>query len=131
MSKDLLSPRFKVIADYPGNVLDIGLLFNTNIPDYYNKFPAVFRRMEWWEEIDLKDMPLYVRKSCSVGSLKVGGIYKVIEWRHYDNPELLSLRASKTGAIISNVFSLMNASRFLPATEEEYNDYINSLKNKS
>lgn len=58
--EQLMQPRYMVIADYPGNVQDIGYVFRSDIGEYYDKFPAVFRRMPWYEGRKVEDMPKYV-----------------------------------------------------------------------
>ncbi len=74
--QELLKPRYKVIADYPGNEIPIGtILFKHNNTywtdgkqyEFYEpektfiEYPHLFRRLEWWEDRDVKDMPEYVK----------------------------------------------------------------------
>lgn len=76
--EDLMKPRYKVIADFPqwssfkykiGDLLEkLGIHFvgsgtsrgiNENEIDLY---PAIFKKLEWWEERKESDMPQYVKK---------------------------------------------------------------------
>jgi hypothetical protein len=63
-NEELMLPRFNVIADYPNSSFDIGdileqdekhktnywvklQLYTSRYPD---KYPNIFRKLEWWEE---------------------------------------------------------------------------------
>lgn len=66
-SKELLNPRFEVIADYPGNDEIIGHVLEC--PNFDNdftvkywcerneKYPNLFRKLNWWEKRNEEDMP--------------------------------------------------------------------------
>lgn len=66
-AKELLNPRYEVIADYPGNTSVIGSVWEC--PNYDNDFtveywvqsndryPHLFRKMNWWEKRNIEDMP--------------------------------------------------------------------------
>lgn len=127
-TEELLKPRWKVIADFPGSLLSIGEIL-TNLkyhqePDDYSiriqtelgelgifpsEFPAVFKELEWWQERDEKDMPKYVRyKGCEMfrlNSPKMGEVLKV------DNYQEDYLNHNKGCDWIS---------LYEPATEQEY-----------
>ena len=84
--EQLLQPRYLVIADYPNSIYKVGKLLiedrdflfyegmnHKNFIKPYD-FPHIFRRLEWWECRDIKDMPEYVKG-------KDGSIYKISEDR--------------------------------------------------
>ena len=71
-SKELLQPRFKVIADYPYSEYPIGLVlvkelthhftytkddkkYTTNIKDI--NYPHLFKKLNWFEERKKEEMP--------------------------------------------------------------------------
>ena len=63
----LLRPRFEVIADYPNPknhpYFEVGEFVDTITEEdieYFTKYPHLFRKMSWWENRDVKDMPMYV-----------------------------------------------------------------------
>lgn len=83
-AKELLTPRFEVIADYPYNPHEIGAIiesevgissihqttiqytdeFGENIkqqnlctPSSFEKYPHLFRKLNWWEHRKVEDMP--------------------------------------------------------------------------
>jgi len=57
----LLIPRYKLIADYPGNVASLGSIIEDGASDsIYDKYPGVYEKLEWWKEREQKEMPKYV-----------------------------------------------------------------------
>lgn len=124
--EQLMQPRYKVIADFPHSSMWVGMIF---IPEkkeikFYDKYPHLFKRLEWWEDRKIEDMPAYLKfdderlSITSYGNDVEPEIHKVknhwykicssfmSEWRNVD----YSYRA------------------FMPATEQEYNTYIQSQK---
>lgn len=69
MTKDeLLKPRFKMIADFPGCVFDVGEVLECspaqkNLIWHYEKYPHLFRKLEWWEGRKEKDFPLFANSN--------------------------------------------------------------------
>lgn len=67
--EQLLQPRYKVIADYPGNVQPIGHIHQCiGDPEsirYWveqkEKYPQVFQRLEWWEHRTDSELPRYMK----------------------------------------------------------------------
>jgi len=90
---DLMKPRYLVIADTPyPNTPTIGTILTLEESGVSNwltvkhndfvyskmmldKYPHLFRPLQWWEFRDEKDMPEYVKHN--------GKIYKVTGWRGY------------------------------------------------
>ena len=77
--EELLKPRWKVIADFPGNTFYVGEIIE--IPSQYilqqivlqgnnyqsvdldinpSFYPAIFKKLKWWEERKEEDLPKYV-----------------------------------------------------------------------
>lgn len=126
-SEELLKPRYKVIANWPHQAYEIGailgdraalvrnLISSSNLSDY----PSLFQKLEWWEERKVEDLQGYVK--CNVKGepwvFKVSEIIRVsdtgFEFTHTDN------------RIPSSWFAWQPA----PATEQEYNDFINQSSN--
>lgn len=116
--EELLTPRFKVIANYPNSPFKIGdiLIQKINKPNtflvegrtyndrYPDNYPAIFREMNWWEERDINDMPEYVKKAYK------DTFYKIEKW-HSHNTMCRIVDKPYSGYVQS----------FIPATEEEYN----------
>lgn len=115
--EELLKPRFLLTNDYPGNNREVGSIsIEIHTAEYFRKYKANFRELEWWEERDIKDMPGYIRfyEPLPQG-FKIG---KVSKW------EVGNQRCIVTSDVDSVRRELSIAD--LPATESEYNEYIKS-----
>lgn len=96
-AKDLLAPRFKLIADFPnrsdfrirvGDVLTLdywdakngkyghkqGNL--TTYAPYYEQYPHLFKKMNWWEDRTEDQMPKYL---VSLG-FPENGVHTIVKW---------------------------------------------------
>lgn len=91
-NEDLLKPRYKVIADYPGNLQPIGhiyeIIFNDeealkNWCDNKDYYPHLFKKLEWWEEREEKDMPEYVKGGNEITKLNRVDFESSSEWIFY------------------------------------------------
>lgn len=138
-TEQLLKKRFKVIADYPksnyavGEILtkgDAGMVFtmphekdicgNVREPiESIEKYPHLFKELQWWEDRKPEDMPEYVKEGEYIfkakwlikkGELKM----KIFE---YPDDELQWAEYYVVNSVMS-FFSI--------ATESEYLNYINS-----
>ncbi len=132
--KDLLIPRFKVIADYPNSWFILGNIYtglkgaNPNSDYWYlkdnsphgvgtvdpTKYPSVFQRLQWWENRTPLEMPRYLKKDNMV--------FKV---RAYTHP------AAKGFPLFYEKDEIPGShyiSYFQPATKEEYNLFIKNRK---
>ena len=126
--EELIMPRYKVIADYPNNnYYDVGEIINLVVKsngEYWNgeasyyltekeiqKYPHIFRRLKWFEDRDEDIMPMYIKL------IEAEGVAKVINYNVDSNtPCMVKVKALSVGTV--------NLYDYLPATEEEYNDYI-------
>lgn len=97
LAKDLLKPRFEVIADYPSSLYAIGdeveeheidKFHYQNCGDYQytsaqtlSKYPHLFRKLNWWEKRTVEQMP---KKLMSMADSKCD-TYEIEKW----NMELL------------------------------------------
>ena len=71
-NEELLRRRWKVIADYPKSVYNVGDILNggwrsedliycdTDGPRW-SHYPHLFKELEWWEERAIEDLPDYVK----------------------------------------------------------------------
>jgi hypothetical protein len=109
----LLKPRFIVIADYPGNTQPMGYIFE-GIGVYFDKFPSVFKPLQWWEHRELSELPEYVKM---VHKNYEYSVQKVSKWD------------TETGYIITEDWgSYQHLKYFQPATETDYLNYITQTK---
>lgn len=129
---DLLKPRYKVIADYPGSDFEIGailtkygMLYDYEIEPGRHRsysdhmiegYSHLFQKLEWWQDRKPEEMPKYVK---SISGHDIGRVYKVANpnqdgrvWHIDGEIEFGHLRRWAAG--------------YMPITLEEYNSYINS-----
>lgn len=114
-------------------------------PKRLNDYPHIFQPLEWWQERAIGDLPEYVkvtREDCA----KDTGLYcRVHKWSPIDN--LLPSSIGEIGAELEGYepsylcrpdlnfpgqrYGRLNAVHLLPATEADYNAYLqttNQLK---
>lgn len=127
--EELLKPRYKVVAEYPGSPLlleDIltyderGYFYNFNMHCVINpeRYPAIFKPLEWWEERAADEMPEYVKDNYC------GEVHKVSAWtgiNSFGRP--LYTYKQKSG----NEGQTFVGITIVPATKEEYGQYQSSL----
>ena len=136
--ENLMMPRYKVIADYPHNPYKVGDLLeeftntafkltvtyngnsmdetqaNTYPASAIEKMPHLFRKLNWWEERKVEDMPDYVKWDV--------GIYPT--WKKIMKVDKWNSNGSFDHENVT--ISVINC---FPSTEQQYNDYINSKSN--
>jgi hypothetical protein len=121
---ELLKPRYKVIADYPDNKNKVGDIITLQtaqtkaahelVCGWYDKYPAIFQPLEWWQEREPDEMPEYLKDT------RDGEIVKAIQYG--DNQVLVKAR----------VFECRIELRYMiPSCIADYNAYLqttNQLK---
>lgn len=129
--QELLKPRYKVIADYPeierhniriGDVITISesAMYADKTQDGtpvvaidHEIFPAVFRRLEWWEERDVKDMPEYLKYNINDKNWYGNVVFEKVDMFYGDNNEYVAL-------VDRDEMMQYCTSWYLPTTETEY-----------
>lgn len=133
-TEELLKPRYKVIADWPNNTFPIGTVLIkhdswdnwTHVEeteefvrnelvgfkeDGIKKYPHLFRKLEWWEERKVEDMPEYVKHEDG----------RILKPKHFMNTWGKPVPKGCTES--GEFFSYQNLT---PSTETEYLTYKNS-----
>lgn len=110
-TEELLRPRYKVIAQYPFSPHPTGHIIKTAFGNkYFDQYPHLFKKLEWWEQRDSEELPEYVKTpEGKVRRLQV------------DDGDLMLDRCK---------LSWFNLSRCTPATLAEYEQYINQKENQ-
>lgn len=141
---DLMVPRCKCIADWPrnnkvkvGDILffvpgDTGFqvghysdhirgfpLGTLMVPGDVEPFPHLFKRLEWWED---REEYFWLDKSESRRPLFVSNIGKSV----YGTAWAIDLSNGSFTLIVGDDNTKAHLSNYLPASEQEYNEYINS-----
>lgn len=140
-NEELLVPRYKVIATWPGmdyNVGNIILMFDDGSDElhsqddgggfiqwdrFYKSFPHLFRPLAWYEKREEKDMPEYIKMKNRIykveewnrnalGKLTPSGTYTHYNGRNNTFPVQVSI----------SVDWLFNAKTSAPATKEEFDN---------
>ena len=121
--EDLLTPRYKVIADYPGCPFKVGAVlekvktvsgkwFVRGMFHDPEDFPANFKKLEWWEERKGNEAPKYIKSNNIV--------YKVDRWsKSFQDTHWLGCFVNKTKYI--------PCEELTPATSDDYNAYLQTL----
>lgn len=111
---ELLKPRYKCIADYPGSHLKIGQVVDEDYAkrDYdakneFEKYPAIFKKLEWYEERKESDMPEYLRSRAGNFIVKVN--------RYIDKGVTVAINNEFFNRVDITLLNL-----YLPAIESEY-----------
>lgn len=89
-TEELLKPRFEVIAEYPYSEYPIGLILIQELTNCFRyksenkrytmvlkdieKYPHLFRKLNWWEKRTEEEMPKKVK------SIEFGGVYEIVKW---------------------------------------------------
>lgn len=150
--EELLRIRYRVEKNYPNSPFSIGDILMQRTPNsaVFRKqtdhstgvvaelYPHIFRKLEWHKERDINDMPEYIKiinKECSLiyGTIKESMGWGVFpdEGNNYGNEgdffTLIQITEDTTGYEIGELIR-MHVKNIMPATEQEYLTYIESLK---
>lgn len=125
-AEQLLTRRYKVIADYPNSPFTLGRIYK--IDDFISsidpaKYPGIFRELVWWESRDIADFPKFGKLLDDVADLSAGDVIKFGKGQIKKTKEhgiVFTQRGWKYSHYIQWV---------VPATEQEYLAYRNQ-KNK-
>ena len=151
--EELLKPRYKVIAIDTTESFQVGEILNHpsewhdfiwvgpsgKIIFYPEKYPHLFKKLEWWEELKPEDLPQYVQV-ISAEIAKDTGVYcKVFKWSVIE----LTDNKGDLGAEIDGyepiylcrpefnfpgqVYGMLHVSHLQPATAAEYEAYLQTL----
>ena len=136
--EELMKPRYKVVADYPGNVFEIGsvITFLKQIKEgqiliwaykdrtvtfsSFDKYPHLFKPLQWWEHREDIEMPEYVivNSKSILSDAKIGAVYKVV--KHFSTS---TGKYNETGCqLLGNDYISYN--RLAPADLSDYNEYL-------
>lgn len=131
---ELLKPRYKVIADYPNSSNKVGDIIELPcedwkyadevlcLEDYFDAYENVFKRLAWYEERDIKDMPEYIKCEGAVRRLK--GLSKNLELIElFDNPGEVEYEEHIYESKDGKGYELYFLNDCEPSTEAEYKSY--------
>ena len=132
-TKELIAPRFKVIADYPNSKNLIGTILE--MPNFDKEFtkdawcksketyPHLFKKLNWWEYRKTEDMPAYLKHRNDI-TTENWTYEKIIGW---DMKNLQGLINPKERTCCSLLMWNPKYGYF-PAEKEDYENYIDNLQ---
>jgi hypothetical protein len=139
-TEQLLAPRYKMIADYPGNSRPIGFIFTMDKKDsegwytttgylqemFFTMYPHLFRRLEWWQEREISDLPEYVRLKIDIPyyGFKKGQVCPMGEISEKRDSKFNKHYVTLSGKPLIDLNSIE------PATLADYNHYCQQVKQK-
>lgn len=125
ITEDLLKPRFKVIADYPNSDYEVGIIIDTSQHylyrsgkvvgqsikkvDFFRQYPHLFKELQWYEDRDVSEMPMYLKQTLSNGKTT---FHKIIKWD--------GLYGLEGQGYSCNLLLWAKNFNYQPATEEEF-----------
>lgn len=124
--EELLKPRWKVIVKYPGSPWkenDILSDWNEEFGFGINKdswermynplnYPAIFKKLEWWEDRKFEDLPEYVKNA--------DGVYKTYFSIPTKNGSLWEWTVVHPTKEFGTEFMFIIDNKMEPSTKEEY-----------
>lgn len=116
----LLKPRYKVIALWPGTDYDLGnIVFDPSPANqknffFFDNYPHLFQPLSWWQEREVGEMPEYMKCVLTPDQDIMPEQVLKMTWNEI------------CGKDENNRVVIVSTNCFLPATEADYLNYINS-----
>jgi len=129
-TEELMKPRYKVIATWPGMELDlnyVGQVITLTVKDnkqwcirlhratlydaHFDQYPHLFEPLPWWKDRKVEDMPPFVK------SKRTGVVYS------------LKVDYDKNSLWLDGCELTLNLTHYLPATLDDYNAYLTTNQN--
>lgn len=122
----LLIPRWKVLIDFPrcpfelNEVIDGSYYYMEGHQIYYDQFPMCFKKLRWWEEMDISKMPKFIKFERKIGKVLVYEVCSPHEGFPAFGQNYVNFFDEEGKNVMEEMRDLRN---FLPATEEEFLQY--------
>ncbi len=130
--EDLLKPRYKVIGKWPDmvdvfdNIIELPSekhiyadLNKTHCAeDYFDAYPDCYKKLEWHDERELKDMPQFLKVVSGHFETEYGKVGKVKSY----NKKNVHIVFGDKGECYRPIKDTV------PVTETDYNEYIKSTQ---
>lgn len=156
----LNKPRFKCLQHFPGNItfkigdiystdswgtlMNEGLLNSQGISIKFSfdplLFPMIFKRLEWWEDRSIEEMPKYLRYNTLHSGSRFHQFHNDIikPFKYHENSVSIEKEqwfeswiavyiSEENWTGINGSISSLHINHFIPATEEEYFKYNQSV----
>ncbi len=133
--QELMVNRYEVIADYPDSPFEKGDIYTikndcskTQVENP-EKYPKIFRKLEWYEKRTIEEMPEYLKIVKVINNKRRNGeIFKAVKGAlTFHNCGYQNSSYDDDDEFCSG-FDNVILSCFEPATEEEYLSYLKDSK---
>jgi hypothetical protein len=135
-ANQLLIPRYIVIDNYPDSPFKVGdiITYVREVAQAYdqweiagkqftsngiNKYPNIFRKLNWWEHREKHELPQYVLWTKTSNK----AVSRVTTWTYSDHYGWYF--TSEAGGSCKHI---PNECHIIPATPDEYDTYMNQIK---
>lgn len=134
--EELMRNRYKLLSDYPGCAFPVGTIlyvdehgelfgktegYSPSITKIMekdaDKFRHLIKRLYWADDRNIDELPAYVKWDKTLQIPEAGMVEKVEFWE---------MAFYRWCAKVPSQVNSIGCGYFDPATEQEYNDYINS-----
>lgn len=136
--ENLLRPRYKIIAPIPfkeeedfwkvGEILDRDWGWHGDDEDgfkyHISDYPHLFKKLEWWEERAIEEMPECIIFSKDYCNFKKGQVFKTENWNKQHDAAGFCI-GFITGPGKYDKCAVPASCGIQPATLAEYEQYIN------
>ena len=121
-----MKPRYLVIADYPNSIYKIGRILEQDDLqyfnyDHFNKYPHIFRPLQWWEQRKPEEMPEFVKFTADYMGFTKVEVYRLENWGDQLEKGFIPFRKSEDKYGLCAVPPYFN--QIEPATLSEYEAY--------
>lgn len=142
--EELLKPRYKVIAEDTSGDWNLNSILEFNpdwqnrpvhtlyddegsrsfSPAYFDQFPHLFAPLPWYADRKPEDMPEYLKVNVDNTALFNGDYHKVHVWKINAAGHFYCLLEVDRQKSLADMFRYF-PEHFIPATKEEYDNYMN------
>ena len=135
--EELMKPRYKVIADYPGSGRSVGdIITDTHaeqkpyewLKENAEKYPHLFKKLQWWHLREESQLPKYVGFKNEANAFN--WVHPVVKWDELreGEPGYCTISFTNLEGLFEEMSMMIGG--LTPATESEYNTFIESKNNK-
>ncbi len=133
---ELLKNRIKVITPFPGiqnfgyKVDDI-LVCSNMLFEEYAKYPHLFKKLEWWEDREEKDMPEYLKCEGVIRKFKQIHNIESQTIQLFDNEGEIEYEENVYNKLNGKGYEIYPIEYWKPSTQQDYETYLTTTQNKN
>lgn len=93
---------------------------------FFQQYPHLFQKLEWWEERETKEYPKFVKDTRGGGLMTKKETYRV---SYFEN-DVMTIIVQPYNTVHNVTFRGFHINRFIPSTEKEIISFINAEAKK-